>query len=208
MVDRVILASASPRRLDLLRAIGLSPEIRPSGVEETDLPGERPEQLVRRLAEAKGRDTASRIGDGEPPSLVLSADTAVVVDDRALGKPADEREARSMLDSLRGRAHEVITGVFLMRTDDGRSTCDAETTRVWFRHFDERTVTDYVATGEPMDKAGAYGIQGRGGALVERVRGSWTNVVGLPLERLPEWAGRIGLDLSRLGAVPPTLRFR
>ena len=195
---RLILASASPRRMDLLRSLGLDPISRPSNLHEEVLPDESPRALVLRLAEEKGRSVAARLPLDEPPAVVLSADTGVVLDRRVLGKPKDPDEARSMLRSLRGRVHEVMTSVFILRTDDGRHTCDVETTRVTFRACALATIDAYVATGEPLDKAGAYGIQGGGGDLVETVDGSWTNVVGLPLERLDPWMARIGVDLTRL----------
>lgn len=195
---RLVLASASPRRLALLRGLGLTPTARPSNLHEDELPDESPRALVLRLAEAKGRSVASGLDPDEPPCIILAADTGVVLGRRVLGKPRDADEARSMLGILRGRAHEVMTSVFLMRTDDGRHTCDVETTRVTFRDYDETTIEAYVETGEPLDKAGAYGIQGGGADLVDRVEGSWTNVVGLPLERLDSWLTRIGVDLNRL----------
>ena len=195
---RLVLASASPRRLDLLRRLGLVPVARASNLDEDVLPDESPRDLVLRLAEAKGRSVAESLGPDEPPSVVLAADTGVVIDGRALGKPRDPDDARSMLRTLRGRGHEVMTSVFLLRTDDGRHTCDLETTRVTFRDYDKATIEAYVATGEPMDKAGAYGIQGGGADLVDRVEGSWSNVVGLPLERLDAWLSLIGVDLKRL----------
>lgn len=195
---RLILASASPRRLGLLRRLGLDPIARPSNVHEDSRPDESPTELVLRLAEAKGRSVASTFGQHDPPCVVLAADTGVVLDRRVLGKPRDASEARQMLLTLRGRVHEVMTAVFLMRTDTRRHTCDVETTRVSFRAYDEKTIDSYVATGEPLDKAGAYGIQGGGAALVDRVDGSWTNVVGLPLEQLGPWLTRIGVDLERL----------
>jgi len=196
--DRLVLASASPRRLDLLRGLGLIPIARPSNLPEDTLPDESPRELVLRLAEAKGRSVAAGLSPDEPPCVILAADTGVVVGRRVLGKPGDPEEARAMLRTLRARTHEVMTSVFLMRTDDGRHTCDVETTRVTFRRYDGATIDSYVATGEPLDKAGAYGIQGGGADLVEKVEGSWTNVVGLPLERLDSWMARIGVDLKRL----------
>jgi septum formation protein len=199
---RLILASASPRRLELLRGIGLAPLARPSDLPEDGLPDEAPLALVARLAEAKGRRVAEAIGPSDPPSVVLAADTEVVLDGRALGKPSGPAEARRMLRAMRGRVHEVITGVFLLRTDDGRSVRETEITRVKFLPYDERTIAAYVATGEPMDKAGAYGIQGGGARLVERVEGSWTNVVGLPVEALAEWLARIGIELNGLVVAP------
>jgi len=182
----------------LLRRLGLDPIARPSNLHEDNRPGESPRALVLRLAEAKGRRVASTFDEHDPPSVVLAADTGVVLDHRVLGKPRDPSEARRMLLTLRGRVHEVMTSVFLMRTDDRRHTCDVDTTRVNFREYDDETIDSYVATGEPLDKAGAYGIQGGGGDLVESVEGSWTNVVGLPLERLGPWLELIGVDLNRL----------
>jgi septum formation protein len=182
----------------LLRRLGLDPIARPSNLHEDNRPDESPRALVLRLAEAKGRSVVSSFDDQEPPCVVLAADTGVVLDHRVLGKPRDPAEARRMLLTLRGRVHEVMTSVFLVRTDDRRHTCDVESTRVSFREYDEETIDSYVATGEPLDKAGAYGIQGGGGDLVDRIEGSWSNVVGLPLERLGPWLERIGVDLQRL----------
>jgi septum formation protein len=160
------------------------------------LRGESPGAMVCRLAELKGRTLASRIApESEDGALILAADTAVVLDDEVLGKPVDAGEAEEMLRRLRGRTHEVLTGVFLLRTDDGRSVCEIEATRVAFRAYDDATIRDYVAGGEPLDKAGAYGIQGRGALLTQGIDGSWSNVVGLPVERLPLWFDRIGIDI-------------
>ena len=195
---RLVLASASPRRIDLLRGLGLSPIAWPSNLDENVLPDESPEAMVLRLAEATGRSVAARLDRDETSCVVLAADTGVVLDRRVLGKPQDPADARSMLRSLSGRVHEVMTSVFLLRTDDGRHVCDVETTRVTFRAYDQAVIDAYVATGDPLDKAGAYGIQSGGGDLVQSVEGSWSNVVGLPLERLDPWMARIGVDLKRL----------
>ena len=192
------LASASPRRLELLRQIGLQPLRIDARVDETPLAGETAEEAVRRLARAKAEDAARR----DPrlaPGVILGADTAVVVDREMLGKPRDADEAARMLRRLRGRTHRVLTGVSLRRTDDDRDVTDFAETRVRFREFDDRTLAGYVASGEPADKAGAYGIQGRGAILVDRIEGSWSNVVGLPLERLPDWLKTIGVSLAQLG---------
>jgi septum formation protein len=191
---RVYLASNSPRRRFLLEQIGLEPIVLPASVEERPLAAEVPVHLVRRLAQAKGQQAAGRLL-GAPRGLLLAADTAVVIDGMCLGKPACAREAADMLRRLSGRAHEVLTGVFLARTDDGRAVSDSVSTRVRFRPLDERTIGAYVAAGESQDKAGAYGIQGRGALLVENIEGSWSNVVGLPLERLPAWTAQLDLDL-------------
>jgi len=190
---RFYLASASPRRLELLRGIGIEPIVVPSAIEEGALPGEGADELVQRLAEAKGRDVARRLPPALP-GILIAADTEVVLDGVCLGKPKDARQARVMLRRLRGRVHDVLTGVFLMRTDDGRSVCDLERSRVHFHDFDEPTLEAYVATGESADKAGAYGLQGRGAELVQRIEGSWSNVVGLPIERLPTWLKSLAVD--------------
>ena len=125
----------------------------PTDVDERRCPGETPRSQVRRLAQAKGRRAASRLQPSDAAGVILAADTIVLIDGECLGKPADPGEARSTLQRLSGRAHEVLTGVFLTRTDDGRLTCGVECTRVYFRPYDERAVRAYVATGEPLDKA-------------------------------------------------------
>ena len=192
---RLCLASASPRRLELLRAVGLDPVARPANLDELLQPGEAASAHVARLAEEKGRSVASGWA-AERPAVILAADTAVVLDGAVLGKPDDRRHAEEMLRRLRGRTHEVLTGVFLIRTDDGRTVGDVESTRVTFRDYDDATIRAYVAGGEPADKAGAYGIQGLGALLSLGIEGSWSNVVGLPLERLHDWFAGIGLDLT------------
>ena len=200
--DCVYLASSSPRRLSLLRQIGISPVVVPSAVDESALPGETPHRMVLRLAEAKARSALGRLGPAQTAGLVLAADTAVIIDERVLGKPADAAEAETMLRLLRGRTHEVLTGVCLLRIDDRRQTAFVAATAVRFREFDDAMLRAYVASNEPMDKAGAYGIQGRGAILVEGISGSWSNVVGLPLERLPQAGERLGFDWTVLTADP------
>ena len=198
---RLYLASASPRRLELLREIGLDPQPVPQQMQEHGQPLETPRDMVLRLAEAKARIGAAGIPRTAAPGVVLGADTAVVAAGEILGKPRDAQDAEAILGRLRGKTHEVLTGVFLLRTDDGRSTNGVDCTRVRFRDFDDATIRAYVATGEPLDKAGAYGIQGGGAMLSESVVGSWSNVVGLPLERLPGFLAALGIDLWSL--LPP-----
>lgn len=200
---RLVLASASPRRLDLLRGIGLLPVVRPVRIEESLAQNESPRSMVLRLAEAKGRAAARQLDDPGAADVVLAADTAVVLGRRVLGKPGSPAEARAMLALLRGRTHEVLTGVFLLRTDDGRSARAIESSRVRFRAYDDETIRGYVEGGEPMDKAGAYAIQGGGARLAEAVEGSRANVIGLPVERLDSWLARIGLELSQLEGAEP-----
>lgn len=197
-LPRLYLASASPRRFQLLLQIGLSPLRLPTDVEERGVDGETPASHVARLAELKARAALRRLDSGAEHGLILGADTAVVVDGEILGKPGSRDHALKMLRRLRGRDHDVLTGVSLLRTDRAASHGDVESTRVRFKDVGDATLSAYVDGGEPRDKAGAYGIQGRGALLVERIEGSWSNVVGLPVERLPEWAGRVGIDLVEM----------
>ncbi|WP_417547058.1 Maf family protein [Marinobacter segnicrescens] len=178
MKHSVILASASPRRADLLRQLGLSFDTQPVAIDETPRPGEEPEAYVQRLAREKALAGYQQAGQAE--ALVIGSDTTVVLEHRILGKPVDREEAKSMLQALSGRTHQVMTGVALT-TSDGTKV-SVSTTDVEFRSLDEREIDAYCDTGEPMDKAGAYGIQGRGGAFVASIKGSYSAVVGLPLD--------------------------
>jgi len=174
----LVLASASPRRRDLLGRLGLDFEVRPTGTDETPLPDEAPEAHVLRLAAAKARAAA------RPGELVLGADTIVVVDGEILGKPGDDDEAGAMLRRLSGRAHEVWTGIALaVRAENAEPELHSRSCRtvVRFRELSDADIDRYVATGEPADKAGAYGIQGGAAAFVESIDGDYDNVVGLPL---------------------------
>jgi septum formation protein len=202
---RLFLASASPRRLELLRQLGLEPQVVVSQVVETRLPRETPDRMVLRLAEEKARAAAARIGRN-PPALIVAADTAVVIGGEPLGKPADAAEATAMLRRLRGREHEVLSATFLLRTDDGRSSGGVDRTRVLFGGFDEEWIRSYVSGGEPMDKAGAYAIQGGAAAVIDRIEGSWSNVVGLALEPFEERLAQIDIRIEQLtgrAAQPP-----
>jgi septum formation protein len=171
----LLLASASPRRAELLAAAGISFETLAVDLDEAVLPGEAPEAHVRRLAEAKARAALAR----RASALVLGADTVVVLDGRILGKPRDAGDARAMLEALAGRDHQVLTGVALVSAE--ASAFEVAHTRVWFAPMTAPEIDDYIRSGEPMDKAGAYGIQGLASRYVERIEGSYTNVVGLPV---------------------------
>lgn len=181
---RLVLASASPRRLQLLAACGFDVEVRPAHVDEMQLPCEPPGEMVLRLAVEKAVAVSSR-------ELVVAADTTVVLDGDALQKPADDEDARRMLRRLRGRTHEVLTG-FCVRREDLLRT-GVVSTRVTFRALTDDEIGAYVATGEPLDKAGAYALQGLGALLVESVTGSPSNVVGLPLHRLAALLATVGV---------------
>jgi septum formation protein len=175
------LASASPRRRELLDSLGLRFSIEPAEIDENVLPGESAEDHVVRLAAGKAAAVAGALRHRGVAALVLAADTTVAIDAAILGKPADEGEALAMLGRLAGTRHEVLTACRLVRTDDGRVAATVAVTVVRFNPWDERLARWYVGTGEPMDKAGAYAIQGRAGAFVERLEGSYTGVMGLPL---------------------------
>jgi septum formation protein len=177
-VPVLVLASESPRRAQLLGLLGLSFEIVPARVDERMLAGEAPAVHAQRLA----REKAATVAADRPQAHVIGSDTVVVVDGDILGKPLDDAEAVHMLLRLQGRAHTVATGVAVAHGQLTRSA--VEEVRVWFRPFDEETARAYVRTGEPVDKAGAYGIQGYGAALVERIEGDFFAVMGLPLCRL------------------------
>lgn len=183
----LLLASGSPRRRELLDQIAVRHEVAPMDVDETPRPGEAPEELVERLARDKA--VAAR-GHAAPGQWVLAADTVVVVDGEALGKPADAAEAAAMLRRLSGRGHEVITGMALWREGETMRSRHVRT-EVRMRPLSEADIAAYWATGEPRDKAGAYAIQGRGAAFVESVRGSCSNVIGLPLFELEAWLAAI-----------------
>jgi len=186
----LLLASASPRRRDLLASVQIPFEIEVPQTDETAWPGEDAYALTRRLAEEKARAVHARRPRAE--GLVLAADTAVVIDGQALGKPRDTDHAVSMLRRLRGRDHLVLTGFCLLDQATGRCDSAVAETRVWFRDLDDGEIRGYVATGEPMDKAGAYACQGIGAFLIARVEGSYTNVVGLPLGQVIEALRRLG----------------
>lgn len=171
----IVLASQSPRRSEILRQAGIAFVARPANVDETARRGESPEDYVKRVACDKA--LASRAAPGE---IVLGADTVVVIDGEILGKPAHSGDAVRMLGLLAGREHQVLTGICLRR--GAEMVIDCAITRVWFKPLTREEIADYVSTGEPLDKAGAYAIQGLASKFIERIEGSYTNVVGLPIE--------------------------
>jgi septum formation protein len=187
----VVLASASPRRFELLTSLGLDVAVRPSGIAEGDRPGHGPLELAELHAAGKA-DALARL---ERDAVIVAADTVVDLDGAALGKPASRAEAGSMLRSLAGREHVVHTAYVVLDTGAGTQIAGAASTRVWFAPLSTEVIDAYVATGDPMDKAGAYGIQGRGAALVERIEGDFYTVMGFPLgdfiRRLPELGYRL-----------------
>ena len=185
---RVILASQSPRRRQLLELIGVSHEVRPADIDEAVNAGELPERYAERLAREKSR----AISADDPDALVIGADTIVVIDDIILGKPKDVNDAERMLAMLSGRSHTVMTAVAVSHGDSIAS--GVEIVDVTFAPLDERQIRDYVATGEPMDKAGAYGIQGYGATIVRRIDGDYFAVMGLSLVRLVGLLREVGVS--------------
>jgi septum formation protein len=181
-----ILASVSPRRRELLKLLLADFEVVPSRLEEDTLPGERPEALVRRLAQLK----ALAVQKLRPEAIIIGADTLVVCDEEVLGKPSSAGQATEMLCKLSGRTHQVLTGVCLLN----RQTCvlDHSVTDVTFSRLSEEEIERYVKSGEPLDKAGGYAIQGIGARFIERIDGCYFNVVGLPVSRVYQMIRNMG----------------
>ena len=183
---KLILASSSPRRAQILRDAGFDFSIQPANVDESLAPGEAVEAYVARIAQAKAHAVAGRaLADGTP-AIVIAADTVVLAGKQILPKPKDADDARRMLRLLNATTHEVLTGLFVIRAYDGISFAHLERTRVEFTRISDLDIDAYIQTKEPFDKAGAYGIQGIGGRFVRKVDGCYFNVMGLPLSRLRE----------------------
>jgi septum formation protein len=194
---RVVLASGSPRRRELLNMIGVGHEIMPADIDERYFPGEDPPAHAERLAREKAAAVALRAGN----SLIIAADTIVVVDGDVLGKPRDRADAAEMLRRLAGRSHTVHTAVAVRY--GGSEASAVESPSVTFRPLDAEFIEAYIATGEPMDKAGSYGIQGFGATLVSRVEGDFFAVMGLPLHRTMQLVESVGL-IYRFGGLQPS----
>jgi septum formation protein len=193
MKQQVILASASPRRKELLEQINLEFDVVPSKAEEIVLPNETPEEHVLRLSIDKAAEVASR-PDVEG-RWYIGSDTIVLCNEQILGKPADEQQAAEMLQMLSGCEHRVLSGYAILDRQTGEQRAEAVSTRVWFRQLTAEEIARYIATGEPMDKAGSYAIQGLGVCFVAGIEGSYTNVVGLPLCRLTLGLKELGVPL-------------
>jgi septum formation protein len=186
---KLILASASTRRADILRAAAIPFIVMSSAVDETPIPNESAPDLVQRLADAKAELVAARaVG----PAIVIAADTVVTLDSHILGKPRTTDDARTMLSKLSGRTHSVVTGVTLIRLPDAERRRFVETTHVHFAALSDEELNRYLATDEPDDKAGSYAIQGRAGRYIPRIEGCYFNVVGLPLSRLCHELAELG----------------
>ena len=185
-MKKIILASASPRRRELLENIGVDFEVVVSDADESSIPDDiAPELYVQELALLKACDTAKKLDKKNlKDTLVISADTVVVSEGEILGKPYDTADAEVMLTRLSGKVHQVMTGICVFRMRDGFSVCDSVVTNVKFKELSAEVIKAYAASGESLDKAGAYGIQGLGALLCEKLDGDYFNVVGLPVSRL------------------------
>jgi len=203
---RLILASKSPRRAEILRNAGIAFEVQAAHVNETRRPRESAHTYVRRLAAVKARAVAEHLKRKKQHAIVIGADTAVLAQGKILGKPADVKEARRMLRLLSGRTHRVLTGVSMVSLPGGGEIHHVETTRVKFLKISAADIDDYIATGEPFDKAGAYGIQGIGGRFVASIDGCYFNVMGLPLARVWRMLRDLGHANASTGRVWSALR--
>jgi len=194
----LVLASASPRRSDLLHRAGIRFEVCPAGIPEIEQPGETPVAFAQRLAHSKALAVAERIG-ASPPRLVLGADTIVVLDGDVLGKPRDSDHALELLERLTGREHSVVTAVALVASDTLQLWQAAVTSRIEMRAVERDELIAYVATDEPLDKAGGYAVQGGARSFVTRIHGSETNVIGLPLDETIDLLDEAARQLGEAG---------
>jgi len=192
-VKDIILASASPRRQQLLRQIGIKFEVIPSTMDEVMNNTLEPSQVAISLASQKCNDIVSQI---QKDCIVIGADTIVVKDNQLLGKPKNEKDAFDMLKYLNGEWHEVVTGLCLYRTSDKKSICDYEATRVKMANNSDEFIKAYIGTKEPFDKAGGYGIQGYGSLIVEKIEGCYFNVMGLPIYKLSCMLDKLGYSIE------------
>jgi septum formation protein len=195
---KLILASSSPRRAEVLRNAGFVFQVLPADVDETRLPQEPAEDYVRRVAQAKAHVVAERVRTAGERAIVIAADTIVLAESQILGKPKDAEDARRMLRLFSGRTHAVLTALCVINIPTGKELLHVEKTRVEFLKMSEEAIESYIQSGEPFDKAGAYGIQGIAGRFATRIEGCYFNVLGLPLSRL--WTTLQALGWNESGA--------
>ena len=199
---RLILASASPRRKEILKKLGLKFETIPSKVDETIEENIPPDEAVRLLSLRKARDVANKLNT---PAIVIGSDTTVVVDAVSLGKPVDYDDAYSMLKQLNNRSHRVITGLTIIDTSDGKTLTDSVSSEVYFKNLSENDIEHYIKTGEPMDKAGAYAIQGMASTFITHINGCYNNIVGLPVFKLSEMLKLFQIDILAINTAKDRL---
>jgi septum formation protein len=190
-MKRIVLASTSPRRKELLGKIGLRFEVEPSNYEEDTPPGLEPHELARKISREKAKAVASK----HKNAVVIAADTFIVFGDRILGKPHTAIEAREMLKTLSGQSHSVVTGFSIMDTETGKTLSRSIETRVYIKKLSRAEIDAYIKSKEPLDKAGAYAIQGLGAVIVEKIEGDYFNVIGLPLSALTAALKQFGINI-------------
>jgi septum formation protein len=190
-MKKIILASASPRRKELLEKIGLKFDVEPSDYEEEINSGLEPHELVRQISVKKAESVAARYKD----AIIIAADTIGVISNKIIGKPHTENEARKMLKEISGKSHSVITGFTILDTAANKTISRTVNTRVYIKKLTKQEIDAYVKTGEPLDKAGAYAIQGRGAVIVEKIEGDYYNVMGLPLNALTTALKEFGINV-------------
>ena len=181
MINKIILASASPRRKEILENVGITPEIIVSDAEETGVLWDCPQEAVQQLALQKGKAVLKKIENSQEEKLIVSADTVVVMGKTVLGKPKNREDAFDMIKNLSGKSHKVITGICVINTLSKKTCTDYEETEVYFKNLSDEDIINYLDTNEYCDKAGGYGIQGKGAFLVKKICGDYFNVVGLPI---------------------------
>ena len=191
-MPKFILASQSPRRAQLLRQLGIEFDTIPSNVDESLIPRVKPVAYVKKLASMKAKAVAKKVKEG----IIISADTMVVLDGKLIGKPKDMSDASATIRSLSGKVHLVVSGVCIMDKSTGKTKTTATTTRVKFRELSDDLIKWYLGTGEPLGKAGSYGIQGKGAILIEWIKGDYSNVVGLPLVTFAKMLEDMGIKLG------------
>ena len=191
MQKHIILASASPRRKDLLNQIGLKFDIKSSDIDESSISYKNPYDLVKKLSLLKAKFVAK----SNKNSIIISADTVVVFKNKIIGKPKDKRDAKKILKTLSSKMHTVITGFIILDTQTSEIVSDFEESKVWFRKISEEEIDSYVNSGEPLDKAGGYGIQEKGGIFVKKIEGDYFNVVGLPLSKVASGLKKLGISV-------------
>lgn len=191
MMRKIILASASPRRKELLEKVGLKFEVEPGDCEEIVATGLEAHEVVRRLSREKAESVARKHRN----AVIIAADTVVLIGDKILGKPHNRNEAKKMLRTLSGKSHAVITGFTIIDTDKKKVLSKSVETKVYIRKLNPKEIDAYVKSGEPLDKAGGYAIQGLGSVIVEKIEGDYFNVVGLPLSALSESLKELGIDV-------------
>lgn len=198
MNKKIILASASPRRRELLSNLGMVFDIFPADIEETIDPFLDPADLVKDLAWQKANHIVNKV---DSPAIIIGSDTTVVIDNKILGKPADFNEAFDMLSTLSGRTHKVFTGICVIEIPQNKTITDYESTEVTFKKLSPEEIKNYISTGEPMDKAGSYGIQAIGSTLVVSVNGCYNNIVGLPVYKLSEILKQFDVNILKMASL-------